>query len=89
MFGSFGRIGLIAISGIFGSFALTESSWAQAVAAPAPLPSAHTAAVIAAEAFYGLPDIADTALSPSGRWLAVSVGKPGPRVGLMVLDVHD
>jgi dipeptidyl aminopeptidase/acylaminoacyl peptidase len=41
-----------------------------------------------AEVFFGPADIVSTALSPSGRWLAIATGKGGERVGLYVFDLQ-
>ena len=46
--------------------------------APAPLP---------AELFFSVPDLATARLSPSGAWLAITVGMQGRRLGLAVFDV--
>ncbi len=40
-----------------------------------------------AEVFFSAPDLGDARLSPSGAWLAVSVGMPSGRLGLAVFDV--
>ena len=56
---------------------------AGAQAQPAPSPVS-----IPATSFYRLPDIIDAALSPSGRWLAMTTGLAGSRVGLVVFDLE-
>jgi acetyl esterase/lipase len=47
-----------------------------------------TAAPIPAETFFRHADIDRAALSPSGRWLAMSTGLGGARVGLVVFDLQ-
>lgn len=39
------------------------------------------------EVFFSVPDIGSAKLSPSGAWLAVTVGLQGRRLGLAVFDV--
>jgi acetyl esterase/lipase len=52
-------------------------------ATPSALPA------ISAASFYGPNDIASTSLSPSGRWLALTMMQPaGDRNMLVVLDLH-
>jgi acetyl esterase/lipase len=47
-----------------------------------------TAAQTGPEVFYRRPDIETVALSPSGRWLAMTTGLGGARVGLVVFDLQ-
>ncbi|MBL8308483.1 MAG: S9 family peptidase [Rubrivivax sp.] len=61
--------------------ALAAPVQAQTPTAPA-LPPAP-----AAEVFFRVPDLTAAKLSPSGAWLAVSVGLQGKRLGLAVFDV--
>lgn len=42
-----------------------------------------------AEFFYRAPDLADAALSPSGRWLAAAALLPTGRMGLLVIDLRE
>ena len=46
------------------------------------------AAPIPAAAFYGTPNIIDSALSPSGRLLALTTGNAGGRIALAVFDLQ-
>jgi acetyl esterase/lipase len=61
------------------------------LAGPAALAQsiANTAAPIPAAAFYGPAEIEGSALSPSGRWLAIATAKGGDRVGLYVFDLQE
>jgi dipeptidyl aminopeptidase/acylaminoacyl peptidase len=56
-------------------------------AQPAAQASTSTA-LPGAEVFYRAPDIEAVALSPSGRWLAMTSGVGGARVGLAVFDLQ-
>ena len=58
--------------------------WAMAAGAP---PAAPTPAIPAA-AFFGAPQIQAAALSPSGRWLALTTGAPSGRIALAVFDLQ-
>lgn len=62
--------------------------WALAAAQPTASASAAAASAPGPEAFYRRPDIEAVALSPSGRWLAMSTGLGGMRVGLVVFDLQ-
>ena len=61
--------------------------WALAGVASAQ-PAAALPALIPAAA-YGPQAIEKTALSPSGRWLAMTTGLGGPRTGLVVFDLKE
>jgi dipeptidyl aminopeptidase/acylaminoacyl peptidase len=65
-----------------------------AVAAAAGLAPARTAAQpaaapVPARAFYGDPAVERAALSPSGRWLAMSTSRNTGRLGLAVFDLQE
>jgi dipeptidyl aminopeptidase/acylaminoacyl peptidase len=50
---------------------------------------ASESGLIPAERFFGAAAIEETALSPSGRWLAMRTGLGGKRVGLVVFDLKE
>lgn len=56
---------------------LLGGAWGQAAALPP------------AEAFYRERDIVRAALSPSGRWLALTSAVGAPRIGIVVFDTRD
>jgi dipeptidyl aminopeptidase/acylaminoacyl peptidase len=60
----------------------TPQCWAQRAA------QANRTALPGPEVFYRQPDIETVALSPSGRWLAMTTGIGGARVGLAVFDLQ-
>ena len=64
-------------------------AWLRCGAAVAATAAAPASELISAEAFYGPPDITGTALSPSGRWLAMTTGRVGKRIGLVVFDLKE
>lgn len=57
-------------------------------AAPPAAGTSLAAPLPAAELFYRPPDIEHARLSPSGRWLAMTTGLGGTRVGLVVFDLQ-
>jgi dipeptidyl aminopeptidase/acylaminoacyl peptidase len=50
--------------------------------------TADPLAALPADVFFGPSDIVSTALSPSGRWLAMTTGLGGERVALFVFDLQ-
>jgi dipeptidyl aminopeptidase/acylaminoacyl peptidase len=62
---------------VLGSLLWAVTAGAQAAPTP-PIPAA---------AFYGPPQIHAAALSPSGRWLALTTGAASGRIGLAVFDL--
>jgi acetyl esterase/lipase len=75
------------ISGFVSPLALAQSITSSSPS-PSPGPGASDSP-LPASAFYGPWDIEGTALSPSGRWLAISTGKLGNRVALLVFDLKN
>ena len=65
----------------------TAASTPVPTAMPTPAPVA--AALAPAELFFRAPDIESTALSPSGRWLAMTTAIRGSRIGLVVFDLKE
>ena len=61
------------------ALACTGAQAAETPRASAPLP---------AETFFGPSQFGNVVLSPSGRWLAVTVQPAGERIGLAVYDLH-
>lgn len=75
---------VLALALIFGA----GGAGAQTAAPPAAA-AAASAALPPAELFYQRPALEDTALSPSGRWLAMSTRGRGPRTVLVVFDLQE
>ncbi len=74
-----------------GALAVWGTSWAQTDAAAAPLAAASAAparaAVAPAEVFFRAPDIQTAQLSPSGAYMAASVGLANGRYALAVFQL--
>jgi acetyl esterase/lipase len=75
---------------LFLAFALLASFVGVAQTQPLPVapPSSQAQGLLPALDFFGPSDIVSTALSPSGKWLAITTGKGGERVGLFVFDLQ-